>query len=152
MSLLPAGGAPADMTRRARAYLMIGGLRHALIGIFAIGWSDQFTNAAYLPVVSYAPMWLWGGAMLAIAVVMGLAAKLRKAGWARVGLIASASITLALGSGLSLGIIGAWADGKTATPILAILLLALAAKDFAVCTQPMRSPFEPLMGRRSLPL
>lgn len=138
---------PEGMTSRARWYLIIGALRHALIGIFAIGWADQWKAVAFVPILSYAPLWVWGTAMLLIAAVMGVAHRYRDPSWARMGLIASATLTLALGTGIGLGVAEAWATGQTATPVTAILLLALAFKDYAVCTQPMRSPFEPLLRR-----
>lgn len=135
------------MTRRARWYLMIGAVRHAIIGTFAIGFASQWTAAAFVPIVSYAPMWVWGLAMLFTSTFMTTAAKLKSARWARAALICSASITLALGMGIAMGTVDAWLAGKTVTPVTATLLLSLAFKDFAVCTQPMRSPFEPLLRR-----
>jgi hypothetical protein len=135
------------MTTRARAYLIIGGLRHLLIGAFTLRFQTQYASAAYIPIVGAFPLWAWAGAMLAAAVLMGTAAVLRSCGIARVGLVISASVTLAIGVGITAGIIGVWASGGKATPISAILLLALACKDFAVCAQPIRSPFEPILRR-----
>lgn len=143
----PHTNGPEAMTTRARAYLIIGGLRHLLIGGFMLRFEDQFAAATFLPIVGAFPLWAWAGAMLAAAALMGTAATFRSANIARVGLVISASVTLAIGVGITAGIIGVWIDGGKATPISAILLLALASKDFAVCTQPIRSPFEPLLRR-----
>ena len=139
--------APEAMTRRAVAYLCIGAARHTLIGIFAIGYADQFANAAFIPIIEYAPLWVWGAFMLVAAALMLVAAIWRSAWIARLGLVVSATLTLAIGSGIALGVIEVWSTGGRATPISAILLLSLALKDYAVCTQPMRSPFEQVLRR-----
>lgn len=135
---------PDAMTLRARWYLTIGASRHLLIGLFAISKAHQF-GSIYIPVISYAPLWTWGSIFVLTALICYTACLLRSASWARLGLIFSATSTLAVGVGIGLGVALAWRDGQQVTPILPILLLSLAAKDYAVCTQPMRSPFEQLL-------
>jgi hypothetical protein len=137
------------MTARARWYTGVGMARHAAVAVFAFGWPGQFSNAVFRPVLAYAPLWLWASAMMLTSMVMFSAWSFRNANVARVGLIMSATVTLALGTAIALGVITAWLDGVPATPLTTILLLALAAKDFAVCTQPLRSPFEDLMQSRA---
>jgi hypothetical protein len=148
---------PQAMTSRARAYLIIGGTRHFLIGGFMMRFANQFAAATFIPIVGAFPLWFWASVMLTAAGLMGAAAFLRSASIARAGLVVSGSVTLAIGVGVLAGAILVWLDGGKATPITAILLLSLALKDFAVCTQPIRSPFEPLLRRlppgvRRLPL
>lgn len=141
-----------DMTRRARWYLSIGGTRHFLFGAFAVAFPQMFASPIYLPVVSYAPLPLWGAVFLVTSLIMGISAISSSARWARVGLILSAASTLAIGAGILIGFVEALQAHERLTPIAAILLLSLAAKDFAVCTQPMCSPFESLLRRRVAPL
>lgn len=135
------------MTRRARAYLAIGGTRHLLLGLFTLRFSEQYQAAVFIPIVGAFPLWFWAALMLAAAFLMGLAAWFRSASIARAGLVTSGTITLAIGVGVAAGVVIVWMHGGAAVPISAVLLLSLACKDFAVCTQPIRSPFEPLWRR-----
>jgi hypothetical protein len=136
---------PQAMTARARAYLIIGGTRHLLIGAFMLWFERQFAAAQFVPIVGAFPLWVWAAVMLLAAVLMGLAAWLRSAPIARAGLVVSATVTFAIGVGLTAGSIAVWAAGGKSVPISAILFLSLALKDYAVCTLPIRSPFEPLL-------
>lgn len=134
------------MTPRARWYLNIGGVRHLAVGGFTLFFPGMFANPSWIPIISYAPLWAWAMGFIVAGVICITASIIRSANWARIGLIMSASITLACGVGIGLGIALAWVHGVQVTPIIVFLLLSLAAKDFAVCTQPMRSPFENLMN------
>lgn len=139
---------PEAMTRRAQWYLCIGGSRHAVLGWFAIVKADQFTSGVWVPIISYAPLCFWGGAMLLVALLMFVSAGCRSAKLARLALVLSGTLTLTVGAGILIGLIGIWTDGNpatTATPVLPTLLLSLALKDYAVCTQPLRSPFESIL-------
>lgn len=136
------------MTRRAQWYLGIGATRHLLIGVFAVIFPYMFANPVFMAVVSYAPLPIWGAVFVFTALVMFTSCFTKSAKWARIGLIISASSTLAFGMGILLGVLATLAGGSRVTPITAILLLSLAAKDYAVCTQPLCSPFESLLRRR----
>lgn len=138
---------PGAMTRRARAYLIITAARHLSIGAFTIAAQGQFTAAAFIPIVGYLPLVVWGIAFLIAAVVCLMGAWLRSAAWARAGLLLSAVTTALIATGLWIGIITIWRNGGQATPISVILLTALVCKDLAVCTQPLRSPFESILYR-----
>jgi hypothetical protein len=134
---------PEAMTGRARAYLSVNGLRHLLIGVFIIVQPGQFSAGAFIPIVSVIrPLWIWGAAFVATAVVCGVAVWLRSRAWARSGLIASAGTTAVAAAGLWLGIINLWLEGRPATIFTATILAALVAKDLIVCSQPMRTPLE----------
>ena len=134
------------MTRRARVYLMISATRHLVMGVFTIAAAGEFTNPTFVPVLAYLPVTGWGVLMLATAAVCGVAAVLRSATWARTALTVSATLSLTLGAGIFLGVLAVRISGGMA-PIAAICLLSLAAKDYVVCAQPMRSPFEQVMRR-----
>lgn len=137
-----------EMTLRARWYLTIGALRHYLIGGFALGYPQMFVSPAYVPLLNYAPLPFWAVAFIVAGTCCLLACWNRSANYARVGLILSATFTAAWAVALGLGIVDAWMHGVRITPVLVILLVSLAAKDYAVCTQPLRSPFEQLLGDR----
>lgn len=136
------------MTTRARWYLNIGATRHLLVGGFTLGFPHMFANPSWIPIISYAPLWAWAIGFILAGLICMAAAVLGDATWARIGLILSAAITMACGVGIGLGITIAWVHGVQVTPIIVFLLLSLAAKDYAVCTQPMASPFEHLMNAR----
>lgn len=137
-----------EMTMRARWYLTIGGLRHYLIGGFALSYPQMFVSPAYIPLLNYAPLAFWAVAFLVAGTFCIVACWNRSANYARVGLILSATFTSAWAVALGMGIADAWLHNVRITPILVILLFSLAAKDYAVCTQPLRSPFEQLLTDR----
>lgn len=138
-----------NMSRRGRWYLNIGALRHLTVGLFTLLFPAMFANIVYKPLIAYAPLWLWGSLYVITAVLCIYASVTQSAEMARFALVVSATGTLAWGAGSLIGIIDAWTIGTRVTPILAILLLTLAAKDYAVCTQPMNTPFEQLMQRET---
>lgn len=142
MPPFPHAGAPDEMTPRARVYLAFGCFRHFVVGWFCILASSQFTAAAFIPIVGYVALWVWGVAMVATSVLLGFGAAFRHRGAARWGLVLSAGITALMATGLWLGATAIWLRGGTATPITAVLLTTFVGKDLAVCTDPMRTPLE----------
>ena len=86
--------------------------------------------------------------MTICGILCGLAALLRNGDLARVAMVISATITFVLAAGVTIGIgliwVAYWQGERdvAASPLMPILLAALAAKDFIVCAQPVRSPFE----------
>lgn len=135
-------GTPDEMTPRARVYLSFGCFRHLVIGWFCILASHQFTAAAFIPIVGYLPLWIWGLAMVVTSILLGLGAGFRHRDLARYGLIVSAVITALMATGLWIGAGLIWWHGGTATPITAVLLTTFVGKDLSVCTDPMRTPLE----------
>jgi hypothetical protein len=139
---------PEAMTRRARWYLSVAGLRQGTLGLFCILTPWLFTSAAFIPILSYLPVAWWGIFMTICGILCGLAALLRSGDMARVAMVISATITLVLAAGVWIGIGAIWVDywqgdrEVAASPLMPILLTALAAKDYIVCAQPVRSPFE----------
>ena len=140
------------MTRRARWYLGIATFRHGSLGLFCLIMPWLFGNAAFVPILNFLPIWGWGAAMTACALVCGLAAFLRSGDWARWAMVISATITTVLAVGVLIGISTVWLDWLAEpslnpsialpSPVLPIILGSIAAKDFVVCAQPIRSPFE----------
>lgn len=146
MTILPhVDRSPTAMTRRARTYLLIGGLRHLVIGGFMLSLPGQFKAAAFIPIVGAAPLWMWSGTFLLTAVLCVLGSAVRNRDTARIGLIASAATSGIMAMGLILGAFNQWMHGLPATPITAVLLASLTAKDLVMCTQPMRTPFEEML-------
>ena len=126
------------MTTRARWYLVIAATRHALVGAFAIFASESFQSPSFGPMIQAAPLWLWGFMFMGAAVACASGAVTRRPKIARLGLMWSASSTLMVGVGLVIAIF----TGDLSSPTGPIVWLAIAFKDFTVCADPLRSPFE----------
>lgn len=145
---LAADHSPEAMTRRARWYLGIATFRHGSLGLFCLIMPWLFGSAAFIPILDFIPIWAWGSVMVFCAIVCGLAARLRSGDWARWGMVISATITTVLAAGVLIGVSIVWWEwlhqlrDAPASPVLPIILGSLAAKDFVVCAQPIRSPFE----------
>lgn len=137
--LMPAN----DMTNRARAYLAIAGGRHLLVGGFALTVPEWFKSTAFLPIIEAAPLWFWGAFSVSIAIACIGAAATRSEPLARLGMGGSATLTLIIGVGLLMSVF----TGQSTSPTGPIIWLAVALKDFVVCAQPIRSPFEGLTER-----
>lgn len=132
-----------DMTTRARIYLRIASIRHLLIGGFALAMPGSFKSASFLPILRAAPLWFWAGLMIGAGVACMIAAIGKSEPMARAGMAWSATITLIVGVGFLLAVF----TGELSSPTGPIIWLAVAAKDFVVCAQPIRSPFEGLIER-----
>lgn len=132
-----------DMTARARWYLTIAATRHFLTAFFCIFAADSFQSSSFRPIISAAPLWAWGLAFTGAAVACAFAALNKSVSVARLGLTWSATSTLIVAFGLLI----AWYTGDLSSPTGPIVWFALALKDFTVCADPMRSPFEALAQR-----
>jgi hypothetical protein len=126
------------MTARARWYLTIASIRHGLTATFAIGVPASFASTSFYPIISAAPLWAWGGIFAGAALACGTGAVARSARVARLGLMWSATSTLMVGVGLLVS----YFTGDLSSPTGPIIWLAVAGKDFTVCADPLRSPFE----------
>ncbi|NUP03547.1 MAG: hypothetical protein HOW59_37055 [Nonomuraea sp.] len=133
-----------DMTARARWYLGIASVRHILVGGFALAAPESFRSTSFLPILSAAPLWLWGLIFLGIACAYAAISKHEPT--ARLGMAWSATSTLLVGVGLLLAVF----THQLSSPTGPIVWLAIALKDFVVCAQPIRSPFEGLAERLAL--
>lgn len=131
---------PDEMTNRARAYLAIASIRHLLMGGFALFAPGSFRSTSFLPILHTAPLWFWSLLFLGAGGSCGIAAITRREDAARAGMSFSATSTLIIGTSL---LIAAF-TGHLTSPTGPIIWLAVAFKDFVVCAQPIRSPFEAL--------
>lgn len=131
-------GFTRSMTPRARWYLTIAATRHLLVAAFAILAAGSFQSPSFGPIIAAAPLWMWGIVFAGAGLACGVGAYMRSARIARLGLMWSASSTLMVGVGILL----AWFTGDLSSPTGPIIWLAVAFKDFTVCADPLRSPFE----------
>lgn len=129
-----------DMTARARWYLAIAGTRHLLVGSFAFFAPESFRSASFLPILRAAPLWFWAVFMLGAGIACMGSALTKSEPMARLGMAWSATLTLLVGVGLLLAVF----THELSSPTGPIIWLAVAFKDFVVCAQPIRSPFEGL--------
>lgn len=132
-----------DMTTRARWYLGIAGLRHILVGGFAVVAPQFFTSTSFIPIIAAAPLLFWGSFSLGAGVACAGAAVTKSEPLARLGMAWSTVLTLLIGTGLLISVF----TGQSTSPTGPIIWLAVALKDFVVCAQPIRSPFEGLTER-----
>lgn len=136
---------PIPMSRRARAYLAVAGGRHLAVGATCLLMPGALATGTYVPLVSVAPLWLWGSLFLVVAVLCWLAATNGEESWARVSMAASATSTTVWAVGLLIAAV----TGTLASPIPPALFCALALKDFIVCRQPLLTPFEAMLEQHA---
>lgn len=133
-----------SMTPRARWYLTIGATRHFLTAGFAIFAADTFQSPSFGPIIDAAPLPLWGLVFLGAGIACATGAWRRSARIARLGLMWSATCTLMVGVGITLAVL----TNDLSSPTGPIIWLAVAFKDFTVCADPLRSPFEDWVERQ----
>jgi len=129
-----------DMTNRARWYLAIAGIRHILVGGFAMLMPLSFKSTSFIPIIAAAPLWFWAIFSLGAGIACLGAGVTRSEPLARLGMAWSAVLTLLIGVGLLMAVF----TNHSSSPTGPIIWLAVALKDFVVCAQPIRSPFEGL--------
>jgi len=129
-----------EMTQRAKWYLAVASCRHLLTGCIALALPGTFKSTSFLPILEAAPLWFWALIFVGAGISCGAAALSGHEGLARLGMGWSATSTLIVGAGLLI----ATFTGQLSSPTGPILWLAVAFKDFVVCAQPIRSPFEGL--------
>jgi hypothetical protein len=129
-----------EMTARARGYLWVATARHLLTGGFALAMPNTFKSTSFLPILEVAPLWFWAAIFIGAGIACGVAAAFRHEAFARLGMGWSATSTLIVGIGLLIAVF----TGQLSSPTGPIIWLAVALKDFVVCAQPIRSPFEGL--------
>ena len=134
----PVSTQAARMTPRARWYLTIAATRHLLTAAFALLLPGAFTSTSFYPIIEAAPLWLWGLVFWVAGSLCAHGALFRSAHVARLGLMWSATSTLVVAAGLVL----AYFTGDLSSPTGPIVWAAVAFKDFTVCADPLRSPFE----------
>lgn len=137
---------PILMTTRARFLVTIVAARNLLLGASLLFVPERFSSNSYA-VISCVPWAAWGVVMLAVAVVAAAAAITMDELVARVGVGASATLSLVWAVGF--GAAAMVPTGRPASPAGVIIWASLTAKDFLICSYPMASPFEPIIDRIS---
>lgn len=167
---------PDAMTPRARTYIAAGGWRHFLIGLTMLGMPWLYGSGAFIPIFNLLPLIAWGWVTTLVGAVCLVGSFTRNGNIARVGIVGSAVITLVLAAGLSIGVAIVWSEWVGAigvpealslfrdhpsmfpvdllvgtstvppSPFLPLVMLAVTVKDFTMCAQPLRVPFEERVG------
>jgi len=127
-----------SMTARARWYLIIAATRHLLVAGFALWAAESFQSHSFKPIIAAAPLWLWGLMFAGAGLACAAGAVTKSSGVARLGLMWSATSRAMVGVGLTVS----YFTGDLSSPTGPIIWAAVAFKDFTVCADPLRSPFE----------
>lgn len=134
---------PGQMTVRARWYLSIAATRHLLTGSVAFVSADSFKSTSFIPILSAAPLRFWALVFVGAGLACAAAAIWKSETLARLGMAWSATSTLII----AVAFLIAFFTGSLASFVGLIIWFAIAAKDYVVCAQPIRSPFEGLAER-----
>jgi hypothetical protein len=121
------------MTRRVRGYLLIDAARHFGFGVSMLLFRDSFNPRSFNLLFDIFPRWVWIWSLMLVAAYLTYAAVIGSEPHARralalgisVSVMWAAAFFLITGSGMQ----------SLSTPIL---LAALAGKDIAVCSGPLR--------------
>lgn len=132
---------PERMTTRARVLVLIVAFRNFALGACLLATPGRFTSISY-DVIRSLPWPVWAWMMLATGVACAAAAISMDELTARVGVGASATISLVWAAGFGMAVCG-----TGASPAGVIVWASLAAKDFLIVSYPMASPFEPIIRR-----
>lgn len=135
------------MTTRARVLVTIVAARNLLLGASLLLVPGRFSSNSY-NVISSVPWAVWGVVMLAVAVLCTAAAITMDELTARVGVGASATLSLVWAVGFAAATFE-HAGQPAASPAGVIIWASLTAKDFLIVSYPMASPFEPIIDRIS---
>lgn len=130
------------MTWRARAYLIVVGLRHLGTGGFALFGAHLFQSHSFDTIETVLPLRAWGVLFLFIAVHAFLAVVFEHEWWARLVICSSAAITAMWAAGF----MGAVFRGESLSPLGPIIWSSLTLKDLVIAAMPLRSPFERLLS------
>lgn len=142
MSVRPNRPLNQRMTWRARAYLIVVGLRHLGTGGFALFGAHLFQSHSFDTIETVLPLRAWGVVFLFIAVHAFLAVVFEHEWWARLVICSSAAITAMWAAGF----MGAALQGESLSPLGPIIWSSLTLKDLVVAAMPLRSPFERLVA------
>lgn len=135
------------MTARARVYLTIAATRNIAIAALCIAFPQALhRSGSVYPLIAAMPLWTWGALFAGAGLACSYGAILRTPWVARTGLMFSASsaamVAVALAYALAVTLQHARQDVPTGLFVWAVVWAALACKDFTVCADPLRSPFE----------
>jgi hypothetical protein len=133
------------MSARARGYLVVATLHFGLIGASILLDPSMYGAAAFVPMVEFTGLTIWGVAYAVTGLLCGLAAVTHWPTFARVGLTFAFVVLISSAALVGLGVAGSWLDDDpttTASPIIPISFAALAIKDLLMVEQPLRTPAE----------
>lgn len=133
-----------SMSPRARGYLTVATIHFGLIGISIVGFPQMYTAAAFLPIVTFTTLWIWGAAYILTSVLCLAAAITRWPSFARAGLICAFVVLFVSAFAVGWGVIHTWIDTAPgmSSPVVPLCFGALAAKDLLMVGRPLRTPVE----------
>jgi hypothetical protein len=132
------------MSTRARGYLTVATIHFGLIGISIVGWPQLYSSSAFLPIVEFTHLFVWGLAYLVTSALCFLAAFTRWPTFARAGLICAFIVLFVSSFAVAWGVVSSWVDTDpaSASPVVPLSFAALAAKDLLMVGRPLRTPME----------
>lgn len=141
---------PESMSSRARGFLIVASLHFSAIGVEVCFFPHHYSASAFVPLVQYTNLLVWGLAYLSVGVVCGVAAATSWPSFARAGLSAAFVLLVVTAAAVGWGVAVSWADSETAaaTVVVPSSLMALAIKDLLMVRQPLRTPTEDLTETR----
>lgn len=133
-----------QMTLRARAYLMVGSLRHLALGVVGLALPETFDGRAFKVILDIFDLWFWAVLFIVGGVHLSYAAVRGSVEHARVALVISACLTSAWAGGF---FFASKNVGVGLPLVCGLVFAALVLKDLVQCAQPLRSPFEPFVRK-----
>jgi hypothetical protein len=141
--LAPPPVPPEMMSWRARAYLAVIAMRHFAVAWICVFSPVSFGGTTYEQVRGTMSLRVWGGVFSFIGVLAVVALWRGGEALARYCLVMSAVISSIWAAGLYV----AWIQGDLSAKPLPILWTALVMIDLIVASEPLRTPFEPLVRK-----
>jgi drug/metabolite transporter (DMT)-like permease len=134
-----------SMSPRARGYLTVATVHFGLIGISIVGWPQLYGSSAFVPIIEFTHLYVWGVAYLLTSSLCLAAAITRWPSFARAGLICAFIVLFVSSFAVGWGVVASWTDGNPATvasPVVPLSFGALAVKDLLMIGRPLRTPVE----------
>ena len=135
---------PASMSSRARGYLLVATFHFGLIGLSILLFPQMYSASAFIPLIQYTHLWMWGGAYLLTSVLCCVAAITQWPTFARAGLTAAFVVLIVSSFAVGWGVVNSWLrhDVPMASPVVPLSFAAIAIKDLLMVAQPLRTPTE----------
>jgi hypothetical protein len=132
------------MSSRARGYLVVAAFHFGLIGISILFWPQVYSASAFVPLVEYTNLSLWGVAYLTTGILCAVAAVTSWPSFARAGLMMAFVVLFVSSIAIGFGVVESWlmAVRPLASPVVPLSFMALAIKDLLMVGQPLRTPTE----------